>query len=300
MSDVPSLTDFQAGPICRINGNNAYSFYKADLSDMPEHVSWQSTKEFRYKIGRTGFLIDKSDISNGGIKLVFHVSGRTKKEAVSNCNKLVAELNRGQKTIVIIDPDSNEEFNYICILNNYAIEDTGIKYYFKVSVEMYAIRVLPMETIILSGSNPQSGVPTIIDNSESLETGARILIDLNASAIQSMPVNDIATLTIRVTDDLIASNNSNIAYDKTYSILITAANSLQYPYLVIDGINGKVVHAGSKNEYERGQGVSALNMVNLSSFPLVCGSKGRWVYVSLDYPGILNEIKMQYEPCVIM
>lgn len=300
MSDIPSLTDFQAGPICRINGNNAYSFYKADLSDMPEHVSWQSSKEFRYKIGRTGFLIDKSDISNGGIKLVFHVSGRTKKEAISNCNKLVAELNRGQKTIVIVDPDSNEEFNYICILNNYAIEDTGIKYYFKVSIEMYAIRVLPMETIILSGNNPQPAVPSIIDNSESLETGARILIDLNASAIQSMPVNDIATLTIRVTDDLIASSDSNITYDKTYSILITSVNSSMYPYLVIDGITGDVLHAESKSEYERGQGVSALNMVNFSAFPFVCGTKGRWVYVSLDYPGILNEIKMQFEPCVIM
>lgn len=300
MSNIPSLSDYQAGPKCTIDGYDVYSFYKADLSDMPEHVSWQSSKEFRYKIGRTGFLIDKSDISNGGIKLVFHVSGRTKKEAISNCNKLVAELNRGQKTIVIVDPDSNEEFNYICILNNYAIEDTGIKYYFKVSIEMYAIRVLPMETIVLSGSNPQSGVPTIVDNSESLETGARILIDLNASAIQSMSIDDVATLTIRITDDLVASSDSNITYDKTYLILITSVNSSMYPYLVVDGITGAVLHAESKSEYERGQGVSALNMVNFSAFPLVCGSKGKWVYVSLDYPGILNEVKMQFEPCVIM
>lgn len=174
MGDEFYQIDQCLGSVCEINGKSAYGLFNADLKSI-RPIAGVVTTDFSKTVGLSGLRINNQKIDTGGIEVVFYVGGAYKDDCYLNTNNLIAEC----KNCVI--KTDEEKFEYVAVLTNFNVVETGIEFYNEVTLTFGAIRRYPMETKVFETG---SGV---VKNIGSIESGMRIEIT---------PKSSLATFTI--------------------------------------------------------------------------------------------------------
>lgn len=218
------------GPVLTINGKDAFETFDADLIDYPMVTSPDITKDVYKKVGKHSFMINSVQRGIGGLVLELYVGGRTKDEAQDNYAQLIFELDRGLAVMKINDPvpwnwkesinnpypngyDGPSDFEYLCTLSEFEIENMDVQNYFKVTLTVIAIKrkhllqgeaasgeITNGEMTIDCSGNVRCGIRLIVKTASSLgqDTGFTIGI----SGQRDINVYDIDTSTFYILDGL--------------------------------------------------------------------------------------------------
>lgn len=221
------LLDRRCGDVVTIDGRSAYDLFNADLAEV-KHVPGEVTTEFQRTLGASGLSVLDYSIAIGGLELTFYVGGATSQECHLHTSNLVAA---SRKCILALE---DEEFEYVAVLTNFAVDQTKVLWYNKVVLTWSVIKRLPIVTV--AGTNSIQ-----FYNVGSLESGMRITIT---------PVQAITSLTVNGT--------------------LSCTNLAAGVPFVIDGIEGSVTAAGvnrflDTNLIEFFTAVPGINTVSVDS-----------------------------------
>lgn len=198
---MDTYTSRRLGAICTINGLNAYDIYNADLIDY-KTSSGSIDAEYDRGVSLSDLHVSSYGVGIGSLTLNFYVGGETKDQMEINSSNLVSN---SRKCVVKID---EETFEYDGVLTKFDIEETGVLWYNKVSLELAVVKRLPLVTRrfeIVSGRKVQ------FKNIGNIESGLRLSVTPRAT---------VAKVTVAG---------------------ITINNLLAGQPFVIDGLSGEVI-----------------------------------------------------------
>ena len=195
-NDIFYKQDERIGSYCTINGKDVYNLFNADLKSITPTAS-KITTNFSKAVGVSNLHINSYVIDTGGIKLVFYVGGMYKEDCYINTSNLISEC----KNCII--KTSEDSFEYVSVMTDFDVKETGVEFYNEVTITFSAIKRLPVVT-----KEVKSG--DIIKNIGSIESGAKYIITPQTS-ITIFTINDIT----------IKNLSSNLQF-------------------IIDGLNGEV------------------------------------------------------------
>ena len=216
--------DQRLGPATTFNGVDIYAKYNADVhSFTPNAGSINST--IQRKVSKSTFENFYFDFANGTLQIGAYVGGANKLDAIMNVNGLIAAAS---ETTIYYAEDIG--FYFDAILNSYSVTETGIEWFFDVSLTFDAIRHMPLVSQTFAGSSFQ------FENLGSIPSGIKITLVPSATlAKPSFTLNDGT------------SSEQKIMFTK-----LTSAYTF-----VIDGIDGHVTQ----------NGINSIQLVDLITFP---------------------------------
>lgn len=131
--------DRQLGQNTFVNDKNIYDEFDADLISITPSVP-AIEKNIYKSIGRHTYRINTFNMGNNGIELKFYIGGHTQQEAELNVNKLLSEFI--DKTALV--KTDGIDFEYVCVIESFNTEYTGVEFYHLVTIVANAIKRLPV------------------------------------------------------------------------------------------------------------------------------------------------------------
>lgn len=127
------------GSLCTINGRNTYDIYNADLI---KYYTGSGSINAVYDRGvsLSDIHVSSYSVGIGTLTAEFYVGGDTKNQMQINASNLVSDA----RTCVF--ETDEESFEYDAVLTKFNIEETGIMWYNKVSLEFAVVKRLPLVT----------------------------------------------------------------------------------------------------------------------------------------------------------
>ena len=125
------------GGICTINNKNAYSQFGADLKGLAP-TPGKVNVNFTEVLTKSGLFVNDYKIETGGIKMEFYVNGRSSEDCYINTSNLIAEC---RNCIIRTDRD---RFEYIAVLSNFSVKETGVSFYNEVTLDFGVIKRFPL------------------------------------------------------------------------------------------------------------------------------------------------------------
>lgn len=174
------LLDKCCGNVVTIDGKSAYDLFNADLAEV-KHVPGVVTAEFQRALGASGISLMDHTIAVGGLELTFYVGGATNQECYLHTSNLVAA---SRSCVLSIEDD---EFEYVAVLTNFAVDQTKLLWYNKVTLTWSVVKRLPLVTV--TGASEVHFI-----NVGSFTSGMRITIT-PSQAITVLKVNGTLTCT---------------------------------------------------------------------------------------------------------
>lgn len=216
--------DQRLGSITTFDGIDIYAKYNADVySFVPTPGGVDAT--YQRKVSRSTMESFYSDFQTSNLEISCYVGGANKLDALMNVNGLVAAA---QKTEVYYEEDI--AFDFDAILTSYSVTETGIEWFFDVSLTFAAVRHMPLKTATYTGTSYS------FSNYGATDSGIRLTI---------VPSSSGSNGTITLNDGL---ETEHVITLKTYTS--------SYTYL-IDGIDG----------YVRRNGINSILDTDLTKFP---------------------------------
>lgn len=216
--------DQRLGSITTFDGIDIYETYNADVySFVPTAGSVDAT--YQRKVSRSTMESFYSDFQTSNLEISCYVGGADKSDALMNVNGLIAAA---QVTDVHYGEDAS--FDFDAILTSYSVTETGIEWYFDVSLTFAAVRHMPLKTAQYTGTSYS------FSNDGATNSGIRLTI---------VPSSSGSNGTITLNDGL---ESEHVITLKTYTA--------SYTYL-IDGIDG----------YVRANGINSILDTDLTKFP---------------------------------
>lgn len=165
--------DRQFGQNVIVNGINVYDEFDADLiSVMP--VSPAIEKSIYKSLGKYNYKINTFRVGDNGLELKFYVGGHTYQEAQINVNRLINEfINK-----VAIAKFDESDFEYVCSLESFGSEFTGVEFYYLVTINVIAVKRLPMVTLDYGSTYfaEDTTVQLSFENEGVVESGLDIIV----------------------------------------------------------------------------------------------------------------------------
>lgn len=176
-NDIHYSSDLRLGSYCTINDKDVYNLFNADLKSI-ESVAGKVTTNYSKKIGMSSFNLNSYDIATGSIKITFYVGGILKEDMYINTSNLISEC----KECTI--KTSEDNFEYIAVMTDFNVKETGVDFYNEVEITLSAIKRLQMVEV-----ESNTGVLNF-KNVGNVESGAKYIITPNAD-IESFMINKI-------------------------------------------------------------------------------------------------------------
>ena len=260
--------DKQLGQNVIVDGVNVYDKFDADNISVSQ-IAPSINKDVFKNLGKTGYNINTFSLDHSGMELKFYVGGHTYNEAQLNVNGLIKQF-INKVTIVKMD---ESDFEYICVLDSFSSEYTGVEFYYLVTIVVVAIKRLPMITIDLNSSyfSSESEVEYEFENEGVVESGIDIIVRFGGDT----------TFTIRTWND-------GLPNDITFSDLSTS----NYFYK-IGGQNGVVQR--SSNIAITSSVTNVFLKTDLIDFPIVNSGTNRIKFIQSE-PGKIKQARLQYYP----
>lgn len=162
--------DRRCGPVVRMNGEDLYAKYNADLvSITPSPGSIDLS--YKRNTGRSSFTTYLSVDNNPTYDAMFYVGGANKMDMMLNINGLIAACKSG---ILYVDEDLACE--YEAVLSSFSYEDTGIEWFSSVTLTFQAIRRFPLVTETVDDDSSIT-----FENLGTVESGMRISVSTNGT-----------------------------------------------------------------------------------------------------------------------
>lgn len=216
--------DQRLGSVTTFNGVDIYAKYNADVySFTPSAGPIDGT--FQRKVSKSTFENFYFDFANGTLQIDAYVGGANKLDAIMNVNGLIAAAS---ETTIYYAEDIG--FYFDAILTSYSVTETGVEWFFDVSMTFDAIRHMPIVSETFAGSSFK------FENLGSIPSG--IKLTFVPSATISNP-----TLTF----------NDNTPFEQKVTFTRLTAS---YTF-VIDGIDGHVTQ----------NGINSILLTDLVKFP---------------------------------
>lgn len=200
MGDEFYQIDQCLGSVCEINGKSAYGLFNADLKSI-RPIAGVITTDFSKTVGLSGLRINNQKIDTGGIEVVFYVGGAYKDDCYLNTNNLIAEC----KNCVI--KTDEEKFEYVAVLTNFNVVETGVEFYNEVTLTFGAVRRYPLETKVFETGNG------IVKNLGSVPSGVKFVItpkkDITSFKINGVTIKNLSSGLPFVIDGLVGEVKCN-------------------------------------------------------------------------------------------
>lgn len=218
--------DQRLGCVTTFNGVDVYSTYNADVySFTPTPGSVDAT--YQRKVSRSTIQTFHSDFQTSNLDISCYVGGANKMDALMNVNGLVAAA---RSTEIYYEDDI--AFDFDAVLTSYSVTETGVEWFFDVTLTFAAIRHMPLKTMTFTGTSYS------FNNYGATESGIRLMI---------VPSSSGSNGKITLNDDT----------DSEHVITLNSYTS-SHTYL-IDGIGG----------YVRRNGINFILDTDLTKFPKV-------------------------------
>lgn len=234
--------DRQLGQNTFVNNKNIYDEFDADLISITPSVP-AIEKNIYKSIGRHTYKINTFNIGNNGLELKFYIGGHTQQEAELNINKLLSEF---IDKSALVKTDSID-FEYVCVIESFDTEYTGVEFYYLVTIVVNAIKRLPIVKYDF-GSNFFSSTEDVVitfENSGITNSGLDIVVRFSGGS--SFTVSCLTKT------------------NKTSEINFTDLSTSNY-YYKIGGLDGVVYRAGNS---DFNSPVNVFLNTDLVDFPIV-------------------------------
>ena len=175
-NDMFYKQDARLGSYCTVNNKDVYNLFNADLKSITP-TAGKITTDFSKAVGVSNLHINSYIIDTGGIKMVFYVGGMHKDDCYINTSNLIAEC----KNCII--KTSEDSFEYIAVMTDFSVVETGVDFYNEVTITFSVIKRLPIVTKELNDGD-------VIKNVGSVESGAKYTITPQSN-IESFTINEI-------------------------------------------------------------------------------------------------------------
>lgn len=264
--------DKQLGINTLINGVNAYDAFNADsisMSIIPPKVE----KNIYKSLGKQDYKINTFKLGDGGLDIRYYIGGHTQQEAQINVNKLIREF--VDKTAIIKTDET--DFEYICVLESFTSEYTGVEFYYLVTLTLNAVKRLPLVTYDFAASYFSSNATVTCDfeNTGMIQSGLDIILRFGGS-----------------TGFEIDYKNEK---GKTQEVVFTSLSTSNY-YYKIGGLDGVVYRAGNINFATP---TNVFSKSDLVDFPVVKSGENSVTFVQ-NTAGNIKQAKIQFYPTFML
>ena len=146
MSEMFYKFDKRVGSACNINGKSAYASFGADLKEL-QPITGGVVTEFTRTVGKSNLRVNNQKFDVSGLTVVFYVGGQTKQSCYINTSNLIEEC---KDCIITTDEDN---FEYVAVLTNYNVVETGIDFYNEVTLTFSAVKRLALVKTVFDTGN---------------------------------------------------------------------------------------------------------------------------------------------------
>lgn len=265
--------DKQLGQNVIVNGKNVYDEFDADLiSVMP--VSPTIEKSVYKSLGKYNYKINTFRVGDNGLELKFYVGGHTYQEAQINVNQLINEF-VNKVAIVKID---ESDFEYVCSLESFGSEFTGVEFYYLVTINVIAVKRLPIVTLNYGSTyfTEDTTVQIPFENAGVVESGLDIIVRFGGTASFEI-------------DHKKAGGNIQTLH-------FTNLSTSNY-YYKVGGLDGVVQRAG--NIAITSSVTNVFLKTDLIDFPVVNAGQNNITFVQ-NAVGNIKQVRLQFYPTFLV
>lgn len=261
--------EIQLGQSVTVNGINVYDEFDADLISVVP-VSPAIEKSTYKSLGKHNYKINTFRVGDNGLELKFYVGGHTYQEAQINVNGLINEF---VNKVAIVKFDESD-FEYVCGLESFGSEFTGVEFYYLVTINVIAVKRLPIVTLDYGSTyfTENTTVQFSFENTGVVESGLDIIVRFGGTTSfeidHKKAGGNIQTLHFT---NLLTSNyyykvgGLDGVVQRAGNIAITS--SVTNMFLKTDLINFPVVNAGQNNITFIQNAVGNIKQVRLQFYP---------------------------------
>lgn len=163
-----------------INLENSYDEYRADL--ISTDIITPKVNKTQYKeVGKQGYKINTFSFGDSGLVLRFYVDGISINDARNNINKLIQQFSENETVSIRFADEPNVE--YICVLDSYNVEYTGVDFYYLLTINVSAIKRGTSSSIQFGASTFSSNteVECTFQNTGFVKSGLDIIVRFGGS-----------------------------------------------------------------------------------------------------------------------
>lgn len=282
------------GPVLTINGKDVFDTFDGDMIGEPKVTAPTITKDTYKKVGKHSFMINTVNRGLGGLVMELYVGGRTKDEAQDNYAQIIFELDHGLAVVRWNDPipwnwhqsvnqpypedyDGPSDFEYLCTLSKFEVQNMGVQNYYKLTLTLLAIKRKRLLQGELASGELVNG-QAMIDVAGNVQCGVRLVV----------------------------KTGSSLGNETQFTIGISGQRDIEVydidpdTYYILDGLEGKVLKG--LTEPEVGEDWSTVenydnyfNHTDLIKFPFVL-PRGNTIVFS----GPVERVIYEYYPVYLM
>lgn len=264
--------DRQLGQNTFVNNKNIYDEFDADLISITPSVP-AIEKNIYKSLGRHTYKINTFNIGNNGLELKFYIGGHTQQEAELNVNKLLSEF-IDNSALVKTD---GIDFEYVCVIESFDTEYTGVEFYHLVTIVANAIKRLPVVKYDF-GSNffsSTEGAAITFENSGIVNSGLDIVVRFSGGS--SFTVSCLTKT------------------NKISEISFTGLSTSNY-YYKIGGLDGVVYRSGNSGFNSP---VNVFLNTDLVDFPIVKPGENSLEFIQ-QTAGQIKSVSVSFYPTFIV
>lgn len=265
--------DRQLGQNAIVNGINVYDEFDADLiSVMP--VSPAIEKSVYKSLGKYNYKINTFHVGDNGLELKFYIGGHTYQEAQINVNRLINEfVNK-----VAIAKFDESDFEYVCSLESFGSEFTGVEFYYLVTINVIAVKRLPIVTLDYGSTyfTEDTTVQLSFENEGVVESGLDVIVRFGG------------TSSFEVDHKKAGGNMQTLHF--------TDLSTSNY-YYKIGGLDGVVQRAS--NVVITSSVTNVFLKTDLIDFPIVDAGQNNITFVQ-NAAGNIKQVKLQFYPTFLI